>query len=277
MPVQWAQLGAGKILVASSRGAWLQRPEPSLFALRGDMTDSIAATLQTTRHLFDGAIAAAERAAPPYVRPWPMTRTRWEWELIGQWYTARHSVALLPELIERFGDDGRADLAAFARRKLHEESGHDQFAVASLSAIGYDSAALVRAVAPPPDAAAVVEYARACARGETPVEFLGYAYALERRVIRISPETIAFVDALFDPGIDATAGMRAHAGELDTGHVEEFIAFATALPAADRARMALGCYRTTELACAAPPGGDRTESDLAGRFEPFRRTVAVTE
>jgi len=241
------------------------------------MTDSIVATPETTRHLLDGAIAAAERAAAPYVRPWPMTRTQWEWQLIGQWYTAHHSVALLPELIERFRDDGRTDLAAFTRRKLHEESGHDQFAVESLSAIGYDSDALVRAVAPPPDAAAAVEYARACAHGGAPVEFLGYAYALERRVIRISPEAIASVDALFDPGIDATAGIRAHAGELDTDHVEEFIAFAAELPAADRAQMALGSYRTTELACAAPPGGDPDETDLAGRLEPFRRTVAATE
>lgn len=277
MPVQWAQLGAGQTLVASSRGAWLQRPEPAVFSLRGDMPDSIAATPETTRHLLDGAIAVAERTAAPHHRPSAMTQLRWTWQLIGQWYTAHHSVALLPGLIERFSDDGRADLVDFTRRKLDEEAGHDAFAIDSLEAIGYDGEALVAHLSPPPDAAALVEYARACGRGATPVEFLGYAYALERRVIRVSPEEIAAIDALFDSGVDATAGLRAHAGELDLGHVEEFIAFATGLPAADRARMALGCHRTTEIACLTLPDGDPAETDLDQRLQPFRRVVAAAE
>ncbi len=248
-----------------------------MFSLRGDMPDSIAATPETTRHLLDGAIAVAERAAAPHVRPPVMTRLRWAWQLIGQWYTAHHSVALLPDLIERFSDDGRSDLVDFTRRKLDEEAGHDAFAIDSLAAIGYDSEALVAHVSPPPDAAALVDYARACARGETPVEFLGYAYALERRVIRVSPDVIASIDALFDSAVDATAGLRAHAGELDLGHVQEFIAFTTRLPAVDRTRMALGCHRTTEIACAIPPGGDPAEADLADHLEAFRRAVAAAD
>ena len=275
MPVQWAQLGAGQTLVASSRGAWLQRPEPTQFSLRGDMSDSIAATAQTTRHLLDGAIAVAERAAASDLRSPAITRVRWAWQLIGQWYTAHHGIALLPDLIDRFSDDGRPDLAAFTRRKLDEEAGHDQFAIDSLEAIGYNAEALVGQVTPPPDAVAVLTYARACARGATPVEFLGFAYALERRVIRVSPEMIASVDALFEPGIDATAGLRAHAGELDIGHVEEFIAFVVGLPAADRARIALGCHRTAEIACATGAGVDPSDTELARRLDPFRRAVAA--
>ncbi len=278
MPVQWAQLGAGRTLVASSRGAWLQRPEPTMFSLRGDMPDSIAATPETTRHLLDGAIAVAERAAAPHVRPPVMTRLRWAWQLIGQWYTAHHSVALLPDLIERFSDDGRSDLVDFTRRRAgrggrarrvrDRQPGGDW--IRQRSARG-------ACEPPPPDAAALVDYARACARGETPVEFLGYAYALERRVIRVSPDVIASIDALFDSAVDATAGLRAHAGELDLGHVQEFIAFTTRLPAVDRTRMALGCHRTTEIACAIPPGGDPAEADLADHLEAFRRAVAAAD
>ena len=178
------------------------------------MPDRAPTTPESTRHLLDGAIAAAERAAPKAAAP-VMTPRRWAWQLVAQWYTAHHSVALLPGLIERFETDGRPDLATFLRGKLREETGHDEFAIDGLKAIGYDAAVLVRAVDVSPDAAALVEYARTCASSDAPVEFLGYAYALERRVIRITPEMIAAIDALFDPDVDATSGLRAHAGVLD--------------------------------------------------------------
>ena len=270
MPVQWAQLGAGKTLVASSRRAWLQRPQLGALNLRGEMPDVAPATSESTRQLLDGAIAAAERAAPDRAPP-AMTPRRWAWQLVAQWYTAHHSVALLPDLIERFERADRPDLDTFARRKLDEETGHDEFAIDGLTAIGYDTAALVRAVEVSPDAGALVEYARACVRSDAPVEFLGYAYALERRVIRITPEMIAAIDALFDPGVDATSGLRAHAGVLDIEHVEEFVAFVAGLPGRDRARIALGCFRTTEIACAPLPGQHPAETELQRRLAPFLR------
>ncbi len=107
MAVQWVHLGADEVLVASKAGAWVQRPEPGTLGLSGAMPDSLPATDQTTRHLLDGAIAAAEqratvaaqRAAPRRRTP-PLTARRWAWHLVGQWHCAHHSVALLPAVIE---------------------------------------------------------------------------------------------------------------------------------------------------------------------------------
>ena len=250
MTVQWVHLGAGAILVASDAGAWIHRPELGALGLTGPMPDSMPATTETTCHLLDGAIAAAERAALRGQAP-AMTARRWAYDLASQWYCAHHSVALLPELIDRYDASGRPDLADFARRKLEEEQGHDQFPLDDLRALGYDAVALVQTMAPPPSVVAGLDYARDCVRGEHPVEFLGYVYALERRVLRISDGWFAALEAVLPPGVEAASGIRAHATEFDLEHVDEAIAFFAELSAVDRTRITIGCYRTTQISCAA--------------------------
>src|SRR2546423_1623285 len=123
MSVQWVHLGAGQTLVAANRGAWIQRPQLGALALTGQMPDSLPASSETTRYLLDGAIGAAEREAPR-LQLRPTTLQSWAHDLASQWYCAHHSVALLPELIERFAANDRRDLAAFAQDKFEEESGH---------------------------------------------------------------------------------------------------------------------------------------------------------
>jgi hypothetical protein len=214
------------------------------------MPDSVPPSSETTRHLLDGAIAAAEREAPP-LPPRLISLRSWARDLASQWYCAHHSVALLPELVERYEGSGRRDLAAFAQDKLEEESGHDLFPLADLRALGYDAEAFVETVDPTPEAKAMVEYARACARGEHPIDFLGYAYTLERRVLRLPAEWFAAVEAVLPPGVDAMSGVRAHASTFDARHVEEAILFFTGLAARDRARIAASCYRTTQISWAA--------------------------
>jgi hypothetical protein len=256
MSVQWVHLGEGETLVAAGRGAWIQRSQTDGFGLygplglSGPMPDDAPASITTTRNLLDGAIAAAERAAAPVTRP-PMTLDRWAADLAGQWYCAHHSVALLPELTQRFADLHRADLADFALEKLEEERGHDAFPLADLRALGYDADEFVLAVGPTSEADAMVQYARECARGDHPIDFLGYAYTLERRVLRLSAEWFADVEAVLPPGVDAMSGVRAHASRFDADHVEQAITFFTRLPGRDRARIAASCYRTTQISCAA--------------------------
>jgi hypothetical protein len=275
MAVQWAHLGAAEVLVATGDGAWVRQPELCAFGLRDPMPDSLPATAESTRHLLDGAIAAAERSAPRMPEP-PITALRWAWNLVSQWHCAHHSVALLPDVIARYEAARRRDLAEFARRKLAEEAGHDQFPLADLRALGYEAESLVRAVPPAPTVTAGLEYARGCALGPQPVEFLGYVYALERRILSLSNDSLAALDAVLPPGVDATAGVRLHANDLDIDHVDQAVAFFAGLPAADRAAIAIGCYRTTEICCAALPGRLPSEAELERSMAPFRRAGAMS-
>ena len=272
MSVQWAHLGADAVLVASSDGAWIQQHELATFGTLGfmaPMPDGHPATVHTTRHLLDGAIAAAERGAPTIEEP-PLTALRWAWNLVSQWHCAHHSVALLPDLIDRFEHDERPDLGWFARQKLAEERGHDQFAIDDLAALGYDGEQAVQHVRPAATVTAGLDYARECVYGGAPLEFLGYAYALERRVLSLDQDWLARLDAVLPPGVEASSGIRAHVNELDTEHVNAAVAFFVGLPAADRSAIAVGCYRTTEICCAWSPDQVPSNAELEGwlsRFE----------
>lgn len=282
MPVQWAHLGGDGVLVASSRGAWIQRPELGPFGmhgplgLTGPMPNTLPSTEETTRHLLDGAIAAAERAGPALKEPL-ITALRWAWHLVSQWHCAHHSVALLPALIERFQQMERPDLAEFARRKLEEEHGHDEFPLADLAALGYDAESVVREVPPAAAVTAALEYARSCTDSDEPVEFLGYAYALERRVLSLTSDWFVALDAVLPQSVDAASGVRAHANGLDTDHVDEAVAFITGLPAEDRTAIAIGCYRTTKICCAWTPGQIPTDAELESRLSRFQHIVSRAE
>lgn len=272
MAAQWVHLEAGKILVASRRGAWLQQPQLGAFGLAGRMPPSAAADPETTKHLLDGAIAAAERATRRGLEP-TMTPLRWAWLLVNQWYMAHHSVGLLPAAIERYHSLARADLARFAADKLEEEQGHDQLSLADLRALGYDAGAAIAGVPIAPNVKGAIDHARECVHGDQPVDFIGYVYALERCVIRITRERLAKLDALLPRGVDATSAVRAHATELDPGHVNEIIAFVAALPAEDRTRIALGAYRSTAVLSDLVP--HPSEEELEGWLVRFQRRARV--
>jgi hypothetical protein len=268
MPVQWVHLERGRVLVASDREAWIQRQALGTIGFGRPMTDSVRGTRATTRQLLDGAIAVAELEARADAPP-PMTDKRWAWSLANQWYCAHHSVALLPRAIERFEADGRDDLAGFGRRKLAEEVGHDEFPLNDLEELGYDAAAAVELLVPAPSVTAALEHARGSLTGPEPIAFLGYVYALERQVLRLSE---AWFDALRDvlgPGVDAATGVRAHATELDGDHIAEAIAFIARLPAQDRATIARAVFRITEIY--AEPFEQPSEAELAGWLSRARR------
>lgn len=267
---QWVELEDGQVLVASHDGAWIQPPQPATLSLWGSMPASLPATSQTTRHLVDGAIAAAQRAAStPGEEPLFSERT-WALHLVDQWYTAHHSVALLPIAIERYDSMGRRELAGFARFKLEEETGHDLMPLDDLRALGYDSGAVTEQVPPGHMARALVEYARECVLGPLPVRFLGYIYALERRVIGITRSMLRELAQVLPEGVDAMSGLRAHALEFDHQHVEELVEFVTALSAADRTEVALACHHTAAICCAPSPSdcSDTERQERLSRLQP---------
>lgn len=273
MPVQWVHLGADGLLVASSRRAWLQPLELDVLALGTSMPASLPGTPDTTRQLLDGALAAAERSSPVRTAP-RMTLQRWAWELVNQRYVATNSIALLAEAHDRYGRLGRRDLAEFTLRRLEGERGHDQFPLDDLVALGYDVEQVLREVPPAAAARALIDYAARCVRGAEPVEFLGYIYSMERHVIRLSAEWFEALDEIVPAGVDAASGLRAHVSKLDIEHVDEAISFFADLPAGDRARVALGCYRTTLIRNAPSAAGEPSEADLKGWFTPLQTQLS---
>jgi hypothetical protein len=266
---QWVQLGE-RILLASDHGAWTAAPRRSGAVFLLPMAGDRPATAASTRQLLDGAIAAGERRAPAGAAP-EMSAARWAWWLTGQWRSARDSIALIPRAIERFRSDRRAELAAFAEGKLADEQGHERFPLDDLRALGYDAEALVEAVPADPGVLAGLDYARRSLEGPYPLEFLGYMYTLERRMARITPEWLDDVERALPGGCGATSALRLHAGALDREHVEAAVTFIAGLPAGDRAAVATGCFRTTELRCAGLRGAQPTEAELQTWFAPFAR------
>ena len=268
MSAQWLHLGAGETLIASSTGAWIQRGALGRRPLVGDMSDSVPATLESTRHLLDGAIAAAEQGIPR-VPGRPMTQLRWAWSLVNQWYGAHHTLPLFLEVAHRFAALDRLDLAEFAVQKYEEERGHDELPLNDLRMLSYDAEAAVNDVPPDPGIVELVEYARQCARGDQPVEFLGHIYALERQMTRLDGDFFAALDAALGRAGAPASFLRSHANNLDIGHVEEAVSFITGLPASDRTAVARGCFRTTQIRHVSLPGRYPSESELANRLSQF--------
>ncbi len=247
MSVQWAHLGTGGVLVASSRGASIHRPQLGALGHVGPMGEFVRGSVATTRHLLDGAIAAAERDSR--ARQESPSPERWAWQLANQWYCAHHSLELMPEAIARYEAIDRDDLAEFARGKLAEERGHDRFPLNDLTALGYDADALVREVPPAPEVLKALEFARRSVRGRHPVRFIGYMYTLERRILKISERSLAAIEAMLPTGVHATSFVRAHTGGMDAEHVQEAVRFIARLPADDRATIAIACHRVTQICC----------------------------
>lgn len=271
--MQWLHLGTEETLIASSTQAWIQRAALGRRAFAGDMPDSVPATVESTRHLLDGAIAAAEQAAASLQGP-PMTTRRWAWSLVNQWYGAHHTLPLFLEVADRFTAADRPDLARFAVQKHEEEWGHDQLPLNDLRALSYDAEAAVSEVTPDPGVVELVEYARGCVRGDQPVEFLGHIYALERQMIRLDSDFFGALDAALGRDAAPASFLRSHANDLDIGHVEEAVSFVTRLSASDRTAVARGCYLTTQIRHVSLPGRYPSERDLESRLSRFQTAFA---
>ena len=267
--IEWAQLTAETVVIATSERAWLRRLDAF------DSDDPFAqpmrcvGSLATTRNLLDGAISAAQQIAreavsPKGARP-QLTEARWVWRLAGYYHTTHATPRLMAEAAERFAAAERHALARYALEKVRDESGHDELALADLRALGYCAEAVVVELVPP-TAEALVDYFTRCVRAENPVGCVGYAYALERLAVTNGRDYIRQVEAALPAGVRATRCLRVHsAASADAKHVEDALEVTAGLPAEDRRLVARACYETALIACVSPSGGHIQETALRHR------------
>jgi hypothetical protein len=276
--MEWAEVAPGRVVVATADRIWVHarvfHGQPDPFAL--PMED--AGSVETTRRLLDGAIGAAGRDAPrPAARP-SLTPARWAWRLAGYYQTTHATPRLMATAAERFAAAGREILAAWARDKVREETGHDRLALRDLAAMGYDSDRVVDHLAPPTAVALVRYFEARVLQDDDPVGCVGYAYALERLALERGAPDIAAVEAILPPGVMATRCLRVHSSTgSDAAHVEDTVQLVARLSAPERIRVARACYETTAIYCTPPAGGFITEEALVASLSAFANGVARRE
>ncbi|XXX74014.1 iron-containing redox enzyme family protein [Sorangium sp. So ce134] len=178
------------------------------------------------RRLYDGTTTASDYAAfleqiYHYVR--------WTRPLCAQ-AGARLAAGCVGRESEASGADGRSILAALLLRKAEEESGHEQWALDDLAALGRDPEA-VRRAEPAPATQAYIAWSRYTAEAGVPEAFLGTAYVLEAlSAYRAGDAAARLVARARIPGIaGAVRFLRGHA-EADQGHVRELAELLATIP-----------------------------------------------
>jgi hypothetical protein len=157
-----------------------------------------------------------------------------------------------------------------------EESGHDTLALMDLAALGLPAQEFIAHLQPKSSLALVELFARFADSG-APIAVLGYAYALERRALFSTEESVPTIERLIPAGIKATRCLRVHSAiGSDAGHVAESIAFMATLPPEDRAGIARATHETISLQCAAPHDypGDAAMRALLDEFSWARAEAA---
>jgi pyrroloquinoline quinone (PQQ) biosynthesis protein C len=271
--MEWAEVAPGCIVVATAERVWVHTPvfngQPDPFALPMEGPGSV----ETTRRLLDGAIGAAGRAvrrlAPPALTP-----ARWAWRLAGYYQTTHATPRLMAVVAERFAAAGRHALAAWARDKVGDETGHDRLALRDLAALGYDAARVVDALVPPTAAALVRYFEARVLEDDDPIGCVGYAYALERLALERGAADIAAVEAVLPPGVMATRCLRVHSATgSDASHVEDTVRLVAQLAAEERGRVARACHETALIYCTPPADGFITEDALVQRLSALAHGV----
>jgi len=272
--IQWARIAPGKFVVASPSRVSLHE---EVGTLEGPFSSPPQgpASLEATRMLLDGSIGLAQREPVLARAPQPLTKLRWVYRLAGYFQTTHATPKLMIEASQRFREQGRGALAAWAEMKSRDERGHDELALRDLKALGYDAEALVQACVPE-TAAALVEFFTALVRcPEDGAGCVGYAYSLERLAATRSAAEITAVQNVLGSNIDATRCLRVHsAAGSDASHVDDIVALAAGLSFHERERISRAAYETTLLA-RTPRGPALGEDDLAALFAPFHRVASA--
>ncbi|MDC0685491.1 iron-containing redox enzyme family protein [Sorangium atrum] len=146
---------------------------------------------------------------------------------------------------EARGADGRAVLAALLLRKAEEESGHEQWALDDLAALGRDPEVVMRAE-PAPATQAYIAWSRYTAEAGAPEAFLGTAYVLEalsaHRAGDAAARLVARAGILGIEG--AVRFLRGHA-DADEGHVRELAELLATIPGPEAREAILLSARVT--------------------------------
>lgn len=195
----------------------------------------------------EGAIAAglAQAKEAPVAAPRTLPRyIRW---LAGNYVFAGQTPGLFRRGAERLDAAGCPALAAFARQKAEEESGHAELAFRDLEALGLPAAEVIQLVAPP-SASAFAEQFRACVESHEPVALFGFSYCLERMAVDRDRAYIRKVEAICPPGVRALRFLKVHSNiGSDGGHVDEQLSVFESLTEAELATVVRTAYETAAM------------------------------
>ena len=226
----------------------------------------------------EGAIAAGllRPGRAPASEPCTLLRyVRW---LAGNYVFAGQTPGLFRRGAERLDAAGRTELAAFARRKAAEESGHAGLAYRDLEALGLPASEVIRLVAPP-SATAFAEGFRSHIDSGEPIALFGFSYCLERMAVERDPSFIRTIESVCPPGARAFRFLKVHSTVgSDAGHVHEQLSMFESLTEPELATVARAAYETAVM-LARQPEMDRalTDEEIARRLRRAGTGVSVAK
>ncbi|MFN0300539.1 MAG: hypothetical protein ACKVQU_09315 [Burkholderiales bacterium] len=179
--------------------------------------------------------------------PKPYTLSRYIRWLVGNYVFAAQTPGLFRRGAARFDATGRADLAAFARKKAEEEEGHSQLAYRDLEGLGLPAEQVVRLVEPP-SANIFAEQFRSYVESSTPIALFGFSYSLERMAVERDAAFIRKIEAICPPGVHAFRFLKVHSTiGSDSTHVHEQLSYFASLTNEELATIASAVYETARL------------------------------
>lgn len=279
--VEWARISPNKVIVATAEKAWLledtdnSAPEN---ATTQYFTQSMegAGSIETTRQLLDGAIAAAKYAVNSDVRPPALTATRWVWRLASQYHMCHPIPKLIEKAQKKFAINGCWSLVNWALRNAREEQGHDLLALQDIQSLGYNAKAVVEALVPP-STNILIDYLARSVQDSNPIDCVGYAYTMERIALSIDENYIQKVQGLLPENTKATRCIRVHSSVgADADHVEEIIEVISELTVSERIRIARACYETALLCFSPPRDGYISDEEIRKIINPMKSLVHNT-
>ena len=262
------QLSRRTILIALPGGhCWLTSAGGAgATAVPGSVLAAERSTLAATA--VEGALGAGLIHAGGEAVSGRYTLARYVRWLAGNYVFAGRTPGLFSSGAERLDAAGRPDLAAIARRKAVEESGHAALALRDLEALGLPAAEVVRLVQPPSASRFARQFQRYVDSGE-PVALFGFSYCLERMAVARDRDFIRSVEAVCPPGARAFRFLKVHSiVGSDSGHVHEQLSLFESFTEPELAMVVRAVYETAAM-LARQPRMDRAlpDEEIARRLQ----------
>jgi hypothetical protein len=200
-----------------------------------------------TASAVEGAIAAGLLRPGRAPAPEPCTLLRYVRWLAGNYLFAGQTPGLFRRGAERLDATGRMELAAFARRKAAEETGHAALAYRDLEALGLPALEVIRLVQPP-SASAFAEGFRSHIDSDEPIALFGFSYCLERMAVERDPAFIRTIESVCPPGARAFRFLKVHSTVgTDAGHVHEQLSLFESFTQPELATVVRAAYETAAM------------------------------
>lgn len=164
--------------------------------------------------------------------------------LAGNALFAAQTPGLFRQGAARLAAQGRTDLAAFAQRKADEEDGHAALALADLTALGLEAAAVVRDLNPPSATAFATRF-RELVHSADPIALFGFSYCMERMALERDAAFAQSVSAALPTGCQAQRFLAVHSAQgSDQAHVHEQLALFESCTTAERHTIVRTAFQT---------------------------------